>query len=65
MQKVILKVYIEKKLKPLFVAEIYDTVDETLENFQKQLNDNSKYIITFGRIAFKKSLFHHYEIIYK
>lgn len=65
MQKAILKVFIEKKLRPLFVAEIYDDVEKTLEDFHKQLNDSANFVIKFGQITFKKSLYHHDEVIYK
>lgn len=65
MQKAILKVFIEKKFRPLFVAEIYDDVEKTLEDFHKQINDPANFVIKFGQITFKKSLYHHDEVIYK
>lgn len=65
MQKAILKVFIERKKKPLFEAEIYDDVEKTLDDFQKQLDDNTRFTIKFGQICFRKALFHHYEIYYK
>ena len=65
MQKAILKVFIEKRIRPLFVAEIYDDVEKNLEDFHKQLNDQNNFVIKFGQITFKKSLYHHYEVIYK
>ncbi len=65
MQKAILKVFIEKRARPLFVAEIYDDVEKSLEEFHKQFNDPSNFIIKFGQITFKKSLYHHDEVIYK
>ena len=65
MQKATLKVFIEKKRRPLFVVEIYEEVEQTINEFHKQLNDENNFVIKFGQISFKKSLYHHDEIIYK
>lgn len=65
MQKAILKVFIEKRIRPLFVAEIYDDVEKTLEDFHDQLNDPANFVIKFGQLTFKKSLYHHDEVTYK
>ena len=62
MQKTRLKVYIKGKIKPLFVADIYDDVNKTIDDFYGQLNDTSTVIVKFGQLAFDKKLFHHYEI---
>lgn len=65
MQKAILKVFIENKRLPLFVVEIYDEVEKTLNEFHKQLTDENNFTIKFGGITFKRSLYHHDEVIYK
>ena len=64
MQKAVLKVYIEKRRRPLFEAEIYDNVEETLSDFVTQLNGPT-FVISFGQISFKKELFHHFEVTFK
>lgn len=65
MQKAILKVFIEKKIRPLFTAEIYDDIEKNLEDFHSQLNDPNCFVVKFGQLTFKKSLYHHDEVIYK
>lgn len=65
MQRAVLKVFIKGKIRPLFVVDIYNDVEKTIEDFKKSLNDSSKTIIEFGQISFDRSLFHHLEIIYK
>jgi hypothetical protein len=65
MKKAILKVYVIKRIRPLFVAEIYDDVDKTVEKLIADLNDRSMSVITFGSITFKKELFKWLKVIYK
>ena len=65
MKKAILKVYLIKRIRPLFVAEIYDDVDKTVEKLIADLNDRSVSVITFGSITFKKELFKWLKVIYK
>lgn len=65
MKKAILKLYIIKRLRPLFVAEIYDDIDKTVEKLITDLNDRSLSVITFGNLTFKKELFKMFKVIYK
>ena len=65
MKKAILKVYIKKRLRPLFVAEIYDDVEKTVEDLKTKLNDRSINVISFGNITFAKDMFKKFEVIYK
>ena len=65
MKKAILKLYVIKRVRPLFVAEIYDDVDKTVEKLIADLNDRSVSVITFGSITFKKELFKWLKVIYK
>lgn len=65
MQKTVLKVFIEQKRRPLFVVDLYDDVEKSIEEFEKQLENKDKFIIKFGSISFKKSLYHHHEVIIK
>lgn len=65
MKKAILKLYVKKRIRPLFVAEIYDDIDKTIDLLKAQLNDRSLYVISFGSITFAKDLFYKFEINYK
>ena len=61
MQKAILKVFLVDSKKPLFQVDIYDNIEETIENFADQVSDETNFLVKFGEVAFKRELFHHYE----
>lgn len=65
MKKAIIKLYIEKKVAPLFIAEIYENVEETVNKLLADLNDRTLYVITFGNLTFKKELFRMLKVEYK
>lgn len=65
MKKAILKLYVAKKLRPLFVADIYDDIEATINDLLNQLNDRSKFVITFGNLTFRREDFRLLKIFYK
>ena len=65
MQKVILKLYLDGNRKPLFECEISDNPTESIQALDDKLNDASLFIVKFGQVAFKRTSFNHYEIIYR
>ena len=64
MSKATLKVWLTDSKKPLFAADIYDDIDKTIDDFANQVSDRGNFLVRFGSIAFKRELFHHYEIEY-
>lgn len=65
MQKARLKVFVKKRIRPLFVVDIYNDVEKTIEDFKKDLNDNSKFTVEFGQVCFNRQLFRYLEVKYK
>lgn len=64
MKKAVLKLYIKRRLRPLFVAEIYDDVESTIKDLIDTLNDTTNTVITFGNITFARELFKWLKIRY-
>ena len=64
-QKVILRVFIKGKRRPLFECEIVDHAEDTINDFVKKLNDSSTTVICFGQVCFARSEFRYYEVIHK
>lgn len=64
-QKVILKLYIKSKARPLFKCEIVDDVERIIKDLENSLNDKNADIVHFGQVCFKRTEFRYFEIIYK
>ena len=64
MQKAKIKLYVRKKLFPLFECEITDDIEASLKELQDKLNDRSADTIKFGQICFKREDFRYFEIRY-
>ena len=57
MKKAVLKLYIKRRFRPLFVAEIYDDIQTTVDELIEKLNNTTNTVITFGNITFARELF--------
>ncbi|MCI6330147.1 MAG: hypothetical protein MR775_04920 [Erysipelotrichaceae bacterium] len=62
MQKVIIKIYIKKKVSPLATVEIEDAkkFDELFDNIE-----NAKSVVKFGQIMFLKTEFRFATLTFK
>ena len=65
MKKVILRLFIKNRKKPLFECEIIEDVESTIRKLEDRLNDRTSDAIHFGQVCFARSEFEHFEIIYK
>lgn len=65
MQKIRIKLYLKGKKFPLFVCDIPSGSEIVLEDFKRDLKDETVKIVEFGQAAFAREEFSHYLIEYK
>ena len=65
MQKARIKLFLQNKMRPLFVCEIVDKVEESVQELETKINDKTKETVRFGPYCFKRTDFKYFEIEYK
>lgn len=65
MQKVILKVYIHGRIRPLIVCDIVNNVEETIKDFVAQLNNKDLHSVQLGTVGFNRADYHYHTYEYK
>ena len=64
-QKVILRLFIKGKRRPLFECEIVNDAEGIIKDLEKQLNNKENKIISFGQVCFATDEFRYFEILHK